>query len=146
VTIGRICVRSVVTTAPEESVSTAAALMDREGVGTVVVLGEDRRPVGILTDRDIALRCVGRGLDPEVTDVGDVMTSPVETVSEETSIEDAVAGMGRRGLRRMVVVDRQDRLAGIVALDDVLDLLIEEAESVARVLRGQTPGGSGPER
>jgi len=144
-TIGRISVRSVVTTAREESVSAAAALMEREGVGTVVVLGEDRRPVGILTDRDIALRCVGRGLDPEVTDVGDLMTSPVETVSEETPIEDAVAWMGQRGLRRLVVVDRQDRLAGIVALDDVLELLIEEAESVARLLRGQTPGGGGPE-
>lgn len=124
--------------------STAAGLMDREGVGTVVVMDEESRPVGILTDRDVALRCVGRGLDPEVTEVADVMTSPVETVSEDTPIEDAVSWMGERGTRRLVVVDERDRLAGIVALDDVLDLLIEEAESVARVLRGQTPGGGEP--
>lgn len=139
-TVGRICVRDVVTVLEEESVSDAAVLMERMGVGTVVVVDdEDGSPLGMLTDRDVALRCVGRRLDPDVTEVRDVMTSPVESVEESTPLERAVERMASGGTRRLVVTDASGRLEGIVALDDVLDVLIGEAEDVARVLRGQAP-------
>lgn len=96
----------------------------------------------ILTDRDVALRCVGRGLDPHATEVADVMTAPVRTVPEETPIEDVLSLMASAGNRRLVVTDPDDRLVGIVALDDVLDLLVEEAASIGRILRGQMPSGT----
>lgn len=139
ISIGRICSREVIVAAPDEIVADAAARMDREKVGTLVVTGEDRRPAGILTDRDVALRCVGRGLDPYTVEVSDVMTAPVRTVPEETPIEDTLSLMAAAGNRRLVVTDADDRLVGIVALDDVLDLLIEEAESIGRILREQSP-------
>lgn len=137
--VGRICVRSVVLAEPDETVADAASRMERKGVGTLVVVDEAERPVGILTDRDVALRCVGRGLDPYATEVYDVMTEPVRAVPEETPIEDAVSLMASAGNRRLVVTDLEDRLVGIVALDDVLDLLVEEAESIGRILRSQSP-------
>lgn len=139
---GRICSREVILASPDESVADAAARMDREGVGTLVVTGDDRRPLGILTDRDVALRCVGRGLDPYATEVADVMTAPVRTVAEQTAIEDALSFMATGGNRRLVVVDADERLVGILALDDVLDLLVEEATSIGRILGGQSPAGS----
>lgn len=139
---GRVCSRTVILASPDETVAEAAARMEREGVGTLVVTGEDRRPLGILTDRDVALRCVGRGLDPYATEVSDVMTSPVRTVPEGTAIEDALSSMAAAGNRRLVVTDADDRLVGILALDDVLDLLAEEAASIGRILQGQSPAGA----
>lgn len=137
--VGRICSREVILAAPDETVADAAARMDREKVGTLVVTDEERRPVGILTDRDVALRCVGRGLDPHATEVADVMTAPVRTVTEGTAIEDALSFMASGAHRRLVVTDGGERLVGIVALDDVLDLLVEEATTIGRILRGQEP-------
>lgn len=68
--VGVICVRSVQAASPEETVRAVAARMAKASVGTVVILGENRRPAGILTDRDIALRCVAQRRDPDTTEVG----------------------------------------------------------------------------
>lgn len=141
--VGRICSRVVVTATPDETVREAATRMGRHDVGTLVVVEEGSVPIGILTDRDVALRCVGRGLDADTTDVGDVMTAPVATVEEGTAIEVAVARMAAAGTRRLVVTGPDDRLAGILAMDDVLDLLSEEASDVGRILRHQ-PGSAHP--
>lgn len=140
--VGRICIRTVILAARDESVADAASRMEREGVGTLVVTDALDAPVGILTDRDVALRCVGRGLDPAATEVADVMTAPVDTVPEEAAIEDALSVMAAAGHRRLVVTDDEDRLVGILAMDDVLDLLVEETASIGRILRGQAPVGS----
>jgi CBS domain-containing protein len=105
------------------------------GVGTVVVLREDGRPAGILTDRDIAVRCVAQRLDPDATDVGSVMSVPVTCVHESTPIETALARMAGVHARRLVVVDDEERLVGILALDDVLELLAEELTSIGKLIR-----------
>ncbi len=141
---GRICSRVVVTARPGETVREAAIRMGRQGVGTLVVVDENAFPMGILTDRDIALRCVGRSLDPDVTEVADVMTAPVATAGADTTIEEALTRMASAGTRRLVITDAVDRLVGILAMDDVLDLLVEEASDVGRILKRQTgPIGSG---
>jgi CBS domain-containing protein len=133
-----ICVRSVQVASPEETVRAVAARMADAGVGTVVVLGADRRPAGILTDRDIALRCVAQGRDPGATEVGSVMSAPLTCVHESTPIETALARMAGADARRLVVVDDDERLVGILALDDVLELLAEELTSVGKLLRQRT--------
>jgi CBS domain-containing protein len=112
--------------------------MGRHDVGTLVVIDEDAIPTGILTDRDIALRCVGRSLDPDATEVADIMTAPVSTAGEHLPIEEAVGRMAGAGTRRLVITDSSDRLVGILAMDDVLDLLVEEASDLGRILRHQT--------
>lgn len=133
--VGRICVRSVVTADPEDTVWEAARRMKDHGVGTLVVLGSGGIPAGILTDRDVVVRVVAEGLDPEATAVEDVMTAPVHDVQEATPIEDALELMASAGTRRLVVTDGDDRLVGILALDDTLELLAEEVESVGKLLR-----------
>lgn len=138
--VGRICSRVVVTAVPDETVREAAIRMGRHDVGTLVVVEEGSVPIGILTDRDVALRCVGRSLDPDATGVGDIMSAPVTTVEEGTSIDDAVARMAAGGTRRLVVTGPDDRLVGILAMDDVLDLLAEEATGLGRILRHQAGG------
>jgi CBS domain-containing protein len=132
---GAICVRSVHVASPQESVRAVARRMAGDNVGTVVVLGERDRPVGILTDRDVVLRCIAQDRDPDTTEVREVMTSPVTYVYESTPIESALERMAGAHTRRLVVVDDDERLVGILALDDVLELLTEELGSVGKLVR-----------
>jgi CBS domain-containing protein len=105
-----------------------------------VVLDPDRKPVGILTDRDVTLRAVGRGLDPTTTPLSQVMSTPVRTVDEATSLEEALAAMEGAGVRRMVVTGEEGALAGIFSLDDALELIAEEVARVGRILARQGRG------
>jgi len=137
---GKICSRSVVVVGPEETVREAARRMEQYSVGTLVVQDEDRTLLGILSDRDIAIRCVARGLDADTDTVGDVMTSPVRSVEEGTPIEDALALMAGAGVRRLPVVDiEDDRVIGILSVDDVLGLLSEEIATIGQLLAHYEP-------
>lgn len=137
---GRLCIRSVLLASPDDSVAVAARRMRDEAVGTLVVLDRDDRPVGILTDRDIVVRCVAEGRNPESTAVADVMTKPVACVHESTPIETTLARMAGLATRRLVVTDDAARLVGILALDDVIELLAEEAESIGRLVSRRAAG------
>jgi CBS domain-containing protein len=132
---GKICVRVVQVADPAESARAAARRMVAEDVGTLVVLDEARRPVGIVTDRDLAFHCVAESRDPDDTRLSDIMAAPLVKVREETPIEDTLAVMARDGVRRVVVVDPDERLVGIVALDDILELLAEESATIGKLLR-----------
>ena len=136
---GKICTRITYTATPEESVRHAAIRMEQQGIGTVVVVDEYDRAVGMVTDRDIVLRCVAERLDPDQMRVGDVMSAPVCAVTEETAIETALSTMAGAQVRRAVVVDSDGMLVGVLALDDVLELLVEEAASIGALLRAQAP-------
>lgn len=138
---GKICSRVVAMVAPHESVRVAARRMAENEVGTLVVVDVNAvaQAAGIVTDRDIAIRCVAGNLDPDTTPVSLVMTSPVVSVDESTPIEEAASRMASAATRRIVVTAEGHRLVGILSVDDVLDLLIEEAKSVARLLEKQTP-------
>lgn len=135
--VGRICVRSVVVAEPDESVRDAARRMRSEEVGTLVVLDSEDRPEGILTDRDVVVRCVAEYEDPDAMPISAAMTGPVRTISEEAPVEDALSRMASGGTRRLVVTDDGERLVGVLALDDVLDLLAEEVETIGRLLGRQ---------
>lgn len=137
---GRICVRSVHVAAPHESVREAARRMREADVGTLVVMVDERSPVGILTDRDVTLRCVAEARDPDATPISSVMTSPVHCVTESTPIEEALRRMAGLAARRLAVTDDAGRLVGLLALDDVLELLVEEAEAIGHLLRRRGPG------
>lgn len=138
---GRICTRIMATASPDESVRAAARRMAQYDVGTLVVVKENRgtRAVGIITDRDIALRCVAEKLDPDEALVSEVMTAPAHSVSNDTTIEDALDQMASVGTRRLVVTADGDRPAGLLSLDDVLDLLVRETVAIGRLLGKQQP-------
>ena len=140
-TAGRLCSRILATASPDESVRKAAKRMADYDVGALVVLKEDRgsKAVGIITDRDIVLRCVVEQLDPEEASVSDIMSKPVYTVRDETPLEEAVSQMASTGTRRLVVTAEGDRVAGILTLDDVLEDIVRETAAIGKVLQLQQP-------
>ena len=85
---------------PETSVREAARLMEEEDVGSLPVVEEGARLVGIVTDRDVALRVVGGGLDPEATRVGEVASADVVALSPEHDLDEALGLMARAQVRR----------------------------------------------
>ena len=137
--VGRICVREVDLTDPTESVQIAARRMHDRKVGTLVVSDNAKRPIGMLTDRDLAVRVVAAGLDPASTTVADVMTRDPCCVPEETPIETALKLMRAGPYRRLPVVDQAEALVGVVSLDDILSLLTEEFNEIGTLLKREDP-------
>jgi CBS domain-containing protein len=143
-TVGKFCSRTTHLAGSEESVQVAAERMKVENVGTLIVLDEARRPVGILTDRDLALRVVAPGLDPRRTNVAQAMSAHPRCVGEATAIEDAVETMRGLAVRRLPVVDAQQRLIGILSIDDVLELVAEELSNLGKITGWVRLGNSLP--
>jgi len=113
--------------------------MESRCVGTLVVLDEHEHPIGIVTDRDIALRVVGQGRNPEETSVGDVMTRSPKTLPEAAPLSGALAAMQSESVRRLPVVDETGRLVGMVSLDDVVKQVAEDLHHVSNVIGESSP-------
>jgi len=132
--IARICVQDVETVGPQESVFDVARRMRDLRLGTVVVVDEQRRPMGIVSDRDLTVRAVAEGRDPSVTAVGEVMSAMPTTILRDTAIESALGIMRMGHMRRLPVVDGIGKLIGIVTLDDMLRFLARELGEVEKLL------------
>lgn len=134
---GELCKRNVVTASRETSISEAAQLMRDKHVGSLVIT-ETREhrvePVGMLTDRDIVVGVLAENVDPNTITVGDIMTSAVLKVCEQDTILDTARRMRARGVRRVPVVSRQCELVGVLAQDDILELLSEELSLLVRMM------------
>lgn len=103
---------------PSSSVLEAARAIENNDIGAIIVQDE-KRVVGIVTDRDLTVRALGAGLDPRTTTLADVMTTPVATLSPTDSQSDAIRMMQQRRIRRIPLTE-SDRIVGIVTLDDLL--------------------------
>lgn len=132
-----VAATDVVTARPDAPVSEIAQKMAREDVGAVVVT-EGQRPVGIVTDRKIALALDGTA-DPSRLQATDLMSEELVTVSEGANVFDLVRRLSEKGVRRVPVVGDQGDLRGIVSLDDVIVLLAEEFSNVSEIIRKQSP-------
>jgi len=130
--------------AAEECVRDAARRMQERNVGTLVVVDGDGQPLGILTDRDLAVRVVAEGLDGAATKVEAVMTRYPRTIPVDAPIESVVRTMRELELRRLLVVDEEQGLVGLVSIDDALGLLAAELQQLASVLVGGHPGSGLP--
>jgi len=116
VLIRELMTETVVTAPPERTVREIAEMMRERNVGSVVLI-EEQRPVGFLTDRDLTVSVLADGRD--VGDhAADHASSPVITASAEMQVEQAAELMVRHGVRRLVIVDGE-RLTGILTLDDI---------------------------
>lgn len=140
--IAKLCHRQVHQAEPGEKVSAAAARMRQHNVGTLLVLDAERKPVGIVTDRDLALRVLGEGRDPARTRVADVMTGHPSTLHLETPLDAALSAMQRLGVRRMPVVGARGVVAGMVSVDDLLAALVPQLTDLCRVLAHSGAGNS----
>lgn len=131
--LGKICTKPVVTASAQMTVEQAARAMRSKNVGALIVVNAGR-PVGMLTDRDIAIEVVAKGLDPDAARVGDVMHRKPVTILQEQGILDAVKTFARTGVRRLPVVTKNGVLVGVIAVDDVIVLLGNEMGHLAGAL------------
>jgi CBS domain-containing protein len=113
--------RNPVSARPEDSVASVARLMKDNDIGPVPIVGDTNTKtlVGIVTDRDLAIKVVAAGRDPQTTPVREVMTTNVITCRADDDIETALDAMSTQQLRRIPVVDDGDMLVGIIAQADI---------------------------
>ena len=131
--LGKICTRPVVTASAQMTVDEAARAMRSRNVGALVVVNAGR-PVGMLTDRDVAIEVVAKGLDPDTARVGDVMHKKPITIREDLGILDAAKVFAKTGVRRLPVVTKNGVLVGVITVDDLIMLLGNELGHVAGAL------------
>lgn len=136
--ISEICNREVIIVQRETTVHEAAKLMRQHHVGSVVVVEERkgvRVPVGIVTDRDLVVEIMAPDLVQMVITVGDIMGPKLVTVQDDMGIYESIQYMRGEGVRRLPVVDSKGGLIGILALDDLLELLAEELLELSRLVK-----------
>jgi CBS domain-containing protein len=134
--IGELCNRKVMFAIRKTSITEAAQLMRQYHVGDLVVvdLVEGKRvPVGIVTDRDIVIEIIGDSLSVDDFTVGDIMRQQLISVQEKDGVIETIRLMRAHGIRRIPVIDEEGGLAGIVSVDDMLDLLAGELTELAKV-------------
>jgi CBS domain-containing protein len=131
------CTREVVGINARASLHDAATLMCLEHVGALVVVTGDEPPkvVGVVTDRDLTLDVLGRGeMDANVR-IGQLAKTPPMAVPAKATLREAIMAMEEGGVRRLLVVDDDGAVVGLISADDLFEALSQEFESLARVLR-----------
>lgn len=131
--ISEVMTSNVRVVSPYDTVQFAAQLMEEIDVGLLPVT-ENEELIGTLSDRDITIRAVAHGLSPEETQVSDVMTSDALYVFEDQTIEEAAQDMSDFQVRRLPVLNRENRLVGIIALADLA--LSQDSNAVSTALDG----------
>jgi len=132
-----VCTLDVVCCRAETRAVDAARLMRHRHVGDLVVVDdpdETRIPLGIVTDRDLAVEVLGNDLDPAETTVGSLMRHPVVIANESEDTSQLLERMRAHGVRRVPVVDDRGGVVGIVTLDDVLKHLVDEAGALLEIM------------
>jgi CBS domain-containing protein len=120
---GDICKRVVVVARRSTPLNDVAQLMRKNHVGSVVIVEDEdpKRPVGIVTDRDLVVEVIAPGLDARTVTAGDIMTASPATARKDEDALWSLKTMRDRGIRRLPVVDESGALVGIVSLDDLVE-------------------------
>lgn len=139
--VGEVCTPQVVTCPAQTRALQAAILMRKHHVGDLVVVDENSGgnvPMGVVTDRDLAIEVLGRELDPAHVTVGTLVRKPVIIAQESEDISAVIERMRTHGVRRVPVVNAHGAISGIVTLDDLLRLVIGDASALLEIMtRGQ---------
>jgi CBS domain-containing protein len=133
---GEACNRTVVVVGRETPLGEAAKLMREHHVGSLVVAEESygNRPVGLVTDRDMVVEVMAEDLDYRTVTVGDIMGDKLVVAREQDDSLDTLKLMRRQGVRRIPVVTEKGDLAGIVTVDDLLEIVAEELEDIVHAI------------
>ncbi len=137
-TVKDIMTDPVIVIPEHSSVYDAAKLMRLHNIGSVPVVNREEAIVGIVTDRDIVIRNMARGLDPKSHSVEEIMTKDVSCVTPETEIDEAAQVMANEKVRRLPVVE-DARVVGFVALGDISacrDYMFETGETLCEISEG----------
>jgi CBS domain-containing protein len=138
--VGEICSRNVLAMSATEPLATCAREMKSRNVGAVVIVDREegyRRPIGLVTDRDMIRGQFERCADLFCLNASDVMSSDLLVLKETTDVADAIALMGRRGVRRAPVVASGNELVGIVTFDDLLPVVAAQVTAIAGLITSQ---------
>lgn len=138
-TVGDLCTRIVITAEPHENVVDAARRMRDRHVGTLVIITDsDRKPIGLVTDRDLVVSALAQSPDKiDSLEVGDVMSRDLVTALPTESVEDALNRMRRHGVRRLPVVSSEGLLEGLIAFDDIVEQLSEGLAALAGLVMSE---------
>lgn len=128
-----IMAHNVETVSPDATLQECAQRMKQRNVGVLPVV-DGNKPIGVITDRDITLRAVASGADVSTTRVSEVMTRDVQAVHEDQTISDACALMEENRIRRLVVLNQEGELTGVLTLNDVT-VKAKDTRRSAQVLR-----------
>lgn len=136
---GVVLVRDVMTknvkvVRPDSSVKEVVATMNKFNIGSIVVVQGDR-PVGIITEKDILRRIVEPCLAPEMLTARQVMTSPVITIDENASIDEAARLMAKKGVKKLLVTRGNDQLVGILTFTDIVTKVPEMLNILEELVR-----------
>ncbi len=142
--VADVMTRGVRSMAPTDTLVKAAQAMEELNVGAIPVCDGDRL-VGMVTDRDIVVRCVAQELDAKSCKLADIMSGHVRTVRENDDVNEVLSEMATAQIRRMPVVDPQDHLVGIVTLGDIAAKNPEAQDDVAHSL-GDISSPAEPDR
>ena len=127
-----MAVHEVATITADNTICDCARQMRLEHVGSLVVVNDDQTPLGMITDRDIAIEVVARNLDPMKLTVRDVMTTPVVTAGPSESMVVALARMREFGVRRLPIVDEEGKLVGVISNSNLVEELSSLLDSLVR--------------
>lgn len=128
------CRRTTCKVTKDATIRRVAKILRDEHVGSVFVV-ENERPVGVVTDRDVAIRVLAKGLDPEACTAGEIMSSPAFTLPVSADISEAATAMRKHGVRRVAVVTPDGRLYGVIAMDDLLIRFARQFSTLSRTVR-----------
>jgi CBS domain-containing protein len=135
----------VITIRENDTVSKAAKLMSKHEIGCVVVLGKEKEPIGLITERDIVRRVAAKNLNPTETKASKVMSRPLATIGPEVDVTEVARMMRQLKRRRLVVID-EGKVIGIVTSNDIAEItpslisVIEEKSRIAPI----PPRSEGP--
>jgi CBS domain-containing protein len=137
---GEFCNREAIVCDKGATILEAARLMRRQHIGDVIMTETrdgQRVAVGISTDRDIVVELLAEQVDLDAVTVGDVMSFELLAVNEDDDLFSAIKLMRNRGIRRLPVVNRQGGLAGILVVDDLIELLTEQLNDLVQLMTNQ---------
>lgn len=135
--IGEICNREVIIAGKETSVIEIAQLMREHHVGSIIITEKQNGcqvPVGIITDRDLVIELLSKGVDINSVSAADIMTQNLVTTRESSHVYDALKLMRGKGIRRIPVVNDENVLIGIVTVDDLLDVVISQLDDIVNII------------
>lgn len=140
--LGSICQRDLDLIGPDESVATAADRMRQRTIGSLIVVDSAKRPVGIVTDRDLVIRALADARDADSTPVSEVMTPDIVVATNDTSINSALRLMRDGPFRRLPIVNQEGLLIGLVTVDDILIRIGREFGEISSLIELETPAAS----
>lgn len=143
-TVADVMTRNARSMTPNDTLADAAKVMDELNVGVVPVCDGDRL-VGMVTDRDIVVRGLARDVDPRTGKLSDVMSGHVRTARVDDDVDDVLTEMATAQIRRMPVVDGQDKLVGILSIGDIAAKSPGDEDDVAASL-GDISSPAEPDR